>query len=52
MLERHGIACSMSRRGNCYDYAVAQSFFGTLKSELVNRTHYPTRAAARAIVFD
>ena len=41
----------MSRAGNCYDNAVAESFFGTLKTELVNRKRYPTRAEARASVF-
>lgn len=34
VLEAHGITCSMSRRGNCYDNAVVESFFGTLKTEL------------------
>ena len=37
MLARHGIKCSMSRRGNCYDNAVVESFFGTLKQELGRR---------------
>lgn len=35
LLERHGIACSMSRKGSCYDNAVMESFFGTYKQELV-----------------
>jgi len=34
VLARHGIACSVSRRGNCYDNAVAESWFKTLKAEL------------------
>ena len=34
VLEAHGITCSMSRRGNCYDNAVIESFFSTVKSEL------------------
>jgi len=51
LLDAHGITASMSRPGNCYDNAVAESFFGTLKTELVHRTRYPTRAAARASVF-
>jgi transposase InsO family protein len=51
LLNEHGIVASMSRSGNCYDNAVAESFFGTLKTELVHRTRYPTRAAARASVF-
>jgi putative transposase len=52
LLGRHGIACSMSRPGNCYDNAVAESFFGTLKTELVNRTRYATRREARSSIFE
>jgi transposase InsO family protein len=54
LLEEHGIACSMSRPGNCYDNAVVESFFGTLKTELVHRpgVRYRTRAEARASVFE
>lgn len=52
MLEDHAITASMSRTGNCYDNAVAESFFGTLKTELVHRTRYRTRAEARASVFE
>ena len=37
VLESHGITCSMSRRGNCYDNAVAESWFKTLKAELGSR---------------
>jgi transposase InsO family protein len=51
-LVKHGIECSMSGRGNCYDNAVAESFFGLLKRERVNRTRYRTREQARADVFD
>jgi putative transposase len=51
-LARHGIAASMSRPGNCYDNAVAESFFGTLKTELVNRTRYRTREEARSSIFE
>ena len=51
-LSRHGIVCSMSRRGNCYDNAVAESFFQLLKRERVRRRIYPSREAARADVFD
>lgn len=52
LLNEHGIVASMSRSGNCYDNAVAESFFGTLKTELVHRTRYATRAEARASVFE
>jgi len=44
LLVEHDVACSMSRPGNCYDNAVAESFFGTLKTELVHRTRYATHA--------
>jgi putative transposase len=52
VLDEHGITASMSRSGNCYDNAVAESFFGTLKTELVHRARYRTRAEARASVFE
>ncbi len=51
-LEAAGITCSMSRRGNCYDNAVVESFFGTLKQEMVNRCRFPTREVARQAVFE
>ena len=51
-LEKHGIQCSMSGRGNCYDNAVVESFFGLLKRERVNRTRYLTRDEARDDIFD
>ena len=52
VLEKHQITRSMSRSGNCYDNAVVESFFGTLKSELVYRQRYHTRAQARSSVFE
>jgi putative transposase len=51
-LKAHGIVCSMSRRGNCHDNAVAESFFQLLKRERVRRKIYLTRDDARADVFD
>ena len=51
-LEQRGIRGSMSRRGNCWDNAVAESFFGRLKTELVHQVDFPTRAAARSALFD
>jgi putative transposase len=46
LLAAHGAVSSMSRPGNCWDNAVAESFFATLKTELVHRVTWPTRAAA------
>jgi len=43
VLREHGIVCSMSRRGNCWDNAVAESFFATLKTELIHRRSWPLR---------
>jgi putative transposase len=45
------IDCSMSRRANCYDNAVTESFFGTLKQELIYRRKFATRAEAKAAIF-
>jgi putative transposase len=52
LLKRHGIVGSMSRRGNCWDNAVAESFFATFKVELAHDVRWPTRAHAHADVFD
>jgi transposase InsO family protein len=46
-LKARGIECSMSRRANCWDNAVAESFFGTLKTELIYRRPWLTRESAR-----
>jgi transposase InsO family protein len=47
-----GITCSMSRRANCWDNAVAESFFSTLKGEWLDHHRFLTRAEARAAAFD
>ncbi len=47
LLEARKIRCSMSRRGDCWDNAVVESFFGTLKTELIDRRPWPTRRAAQ-----
>ena len=52
LLCRHGLICSMSRRGDCYDNAPAESFFATLKGELPEINQYPTREQARSAIFD
>ena len=49
-LAAHGMIASMSRKGDCWDNAVAESFFATLKGELVDHESYPTRRAAVASI--
>lgn len=49
-LEHHQMRASMSRKGDCWDNAVAESFFSTIKAELIERTEYATRAEARRSV--
>jgi putative transposase len=51
-LKEHGLVPSMSRRGNCHDNAVAESFFQLLKRERIRRKIYTTREQARQDVFD
>lgn len=50
LLDDHGVVCSMSRKGNCWDNAVSESFLGTLKTELDEPL--PTRAIAHDKLFD
>jgi putative transposase len=52
LLARHGIACSMSRRADCWDNAPMESFFASLKKELVHDADFATRAEARAAIFE
>src|ERR1700680_25056 len=52
LLKQHGIEISMSRKGDCYDNALMESFFGTVKEECVERQTYQTRAEARSSVFE
>jgi putative transposase len=51
-LKELGITVSMSRKGNCYDNAFAETFFGTLKNELIYRTHFKTRLEAMTAIFE
>ena len=51
-LDRAGITCSMSRRGNCWDNAVVESFFGTLKTELLYELPLQTNDRTRSAVAD
>ena len=51
-LAARGIVCSMSRVGGCWDNAVAESFFATLKAELIHRRPWPTKHEARLAILD
>jgi transposase InsO family protein len=52
LLSKHGIRCSMSRKGNCWDNAPMESFFATLKKELIHLEEYATRDEARQSLFE
>lgn len=52
IMKRHGMIASMSRKGDCYDNPVAESFFANLKNELTWHETFRTRDAARAAIFD
>jgi putative transposase len=52
ILRENGFIQSMSRRGNCYDNAITETFFHTLKTELIHRTKYKTREEARRSIFE
>jgi len=52
LMAGHGVTCSMSRAGNCWDNAAMESFFSSLKTERTARKTYRTRDEARADVFD
>ena len=52
MLREHEYRGSMSRKGDCWDNAVAESFFKTLKTELYYGDRYPTRDEARLAIFE
>ncbi len=52
LIKNNGLRCSMGRKANCYDNAVTESFFHTLKVELVHRERYTTRRSARSSIFE
>jgi transposase InsO family protein len=52
LLVKHGIRCSMSEKGNCWDNAVMESFYHTLKVELIYQNTYQTRREARRAIFE
>jgi len=52
LLRNNGIICSMSRKGNCWDNAVIESFNASIKTELIHRQEWDTRESARAAVYE
>jgi len=52
IIHQHGIIQSMSRKGNCWDNAVAESFFHTLKNELIYQCKFKTREEAKNVIFE
>jgi len=52
LLKRYGFICSMSRKGNCWDNAPMEAFWGKMKYEWLNEHHFRTRDEARAAVFE
>jgi transposase InsO family protein len=52
LLQANRVVCSMSRKGDCWDNAVAESFFATLKVELVHETQFHTRGRAQQEIFE
>lgn len=51
-LDDNKMICSMSRKGDCWDNAVAESFWSTIKAELIHGVDFPTRAAAQQAIFE
>lgn len=52
IIKQHGITQSMSRKGNCWDNAVAESFFHTIKTELIYQNKFKTREEAKSKIFE
>ena len=52
LAEANGVRLSLGRKGECWDNAVSESFFATIKRELIDRQRWPTRAGLRRAVFD
>ena len=52
LAKANGVVLSVGRAGECWDNAVAESFFATIKRELIDTRAWPTRAGLRAAVFD
>ncbi len=51
LLKSFGVTCSMSRKGNCWDNAIAESFFHSIKIELIYAERYTTRETAKQSIF-
>ena len=51
LADQHGVRLSVGRRGQCWDNTVAESFFATIKTELLERRPWPTRTAAHKAIF-
>ena len=52
LLDEHDMTCSMSRKGNCWDNAVMESFYRSLKTELIHHEDFQTREEARGAIFE
>ena len=52
VLTKYGMTCSMSRKGNCYDNACAETFFSTIKLEMIYHRHFATRDQAKRAIFE
>ena len=52
LLEDYGMTCSMSRKGNCWDNAVMESFYRSIKAELIYHEDFQTREEARLAIFE
>ena len=51
MLKQYGMICSMSRKGNCWDNAIVESFFHSFKTELIYTERYAAREIAKQSIF-
>lgn len=52
LIKKHGLICSMSRKGNCWDNAPMEAFWGKMKYEWLNDYSFRTRAEARSVIFE
>ncbi len=52
LIRQNSLVGSMSRKGNCWDNAVAKNFFSLIKKEVLNHLHFETRANAELVIFD